>query len=87
MIFAFEVSNHLFNVADMVIKTVNIICFFCSPCSKSSFSNGADGYDLSVLCSFYIVQDTQICLGKALFLCDGHESLHVVFFIRFQGPY
>ena len=76
MIFAFEVSNHLFNVADMVIKTVNIICFFCSLCSQSSFSNDADGYVLSVLCSIYIVEDIQICLGKAIFLCDGHQSLH-----------
>ena len=57
MVFVFEICNHFFNVFDMVIKTVNIIYFFCSLFSKSIFSNsGADGYTLSVFVSIYMVK-------------------------------
>ena len=52
MVFVLEVSNHFFNVVDMVNKTVNIIHFFPRLCSRSVSSNsGANGYFISVFCS------------------------------------
>ena len=51
----------------MVIKTVNIIYFFSKLCSRSIFSNGADGYNLSVLWSIYYLKNfKQVCQGKTL---------------------
>ena len=59
MIFIFEVSNHFFNVIDMVIKTINIVQFFSSLCSRSIFSNnGALGYNFCVFCSIYKTEIT-----------------------------
>ena len=51
MVFIFDVGNHFFNVVDMAIKNVKIIYFFSSLCSKSLLSNGAVGFNLSILCS------------------------------------
>ena len=55
MVFVFEISNVFFNVVNWVVKTFYIIFFSNRRCSKSSFlfSSGADGYNLSVLCSIY----------------------------------
>ena len=52
MAFIFEANNNFFNVVDMVIKTVNIICFLSNRCSKSLISNGELGYNLSVFVPF-----------------------------------
>ena len=46
--FIFEMFYHFFNVGDRVNKTNYI--FFCNLCSKSFFSNGAEGNNLSHFC-------------------------------------
>ena len=38
-----------------LLKPLTSFSFFSSRCSESIFSNGADGYNLSVFCSIYIV--------------------------------
>ena len=51
--FIFEVSNHFFNVVDMVIKTVYVIYIFSNECSKALFSNGAEAFRRSVFFLLY----------------------------------
>ena len=55
MVFVFEVRIHFFNVITWVFETIYIIQFFSVLCSKSKFlfSNGADGYNMSIFCSIY----------------------------------
>ena len=55
MVFVFEICYHFFNVVDMVTKTVSIIYFLSSLCSRSIFSNGALGYNLSVFFGPFII--------------------------------
>ena len=48
MYFLVEVCDQLFDDAVVVFKTTYIIQFLSERCSKSLFSNGADGYNRSV---------------------------------------
>ena len=70
VVFVFEVCDHHFNVVDLVIKTVNIVYFFSNLCSRSSFSNGAFGYNVSVFWSIYYIKLRQICQDRDLCPCD-----------------
>ena len=60
-VFVFEICAHFLSFIDVVYKTVDMIYFF-NRCSKSIFlfSNGADGYKLSVFASIYMVKIKQI---------------------------
>ena len=62
MIFLFKVSNHFIIVVYMVTKTINII-FFSNCCSKSIFSAGSDGYNLSACGPFRWNKIEQIFRG------------------------
>ena len=72
-----------FNAFYMVIETDNIFYFFSNRCSRSMFSNGADGYNLSHLCFIYIAEFIQNCPSINPFWCYKKISTQAVLTLHY----